>query len=132
MQLPVVDTKELAAIFANVVTTPSPHADDWVARNGDESLFSVLHRILPSVSIILLQIYSIEIHWVTHCIMLDWELNVIFPTIVFNLYFIRYATKVQDDILSKEKLLDPSLTRYFSQIASSFAQDREKKVLPGW
>ncbi len=36
--------------FANVTTTVSENTDDWVARNGDKSVFSVLRLILPEVS----------------------------------------------------------------------------------
>ena len=40
---------ELAVAFANVVTVTSDNTNDWVARNGDESIFSVLQRLLPEV-----------------------------------------------------------------------------------
>ena len=43
------DPKRLAADFAEAVTTPSSRGGDWVARNGDESLFSTLRRVLPQV-----------------------------------------------------------------------------------
>jgi hypothetical protein len=38
---------EIAVFFANVVTTPS--ADDWVARNGEQSIFSAFRSVLPEV-----------------------------------------------------------------------------------
>ena len=41
---------ELAAAFANVVTTPSEMAHDWVARNGDKSIFTAFRIVLPEVS----------------------------------------------------------------------------------
>ncbi len=41
---------ELAAAFANVVTTPSEAPDDWVARNGDKSIFTAFRIVLPEVS----------------------------------------------------------------------------------
>ena len=41
---------ELAASFAKVVTTPSDMPDDWVARNGDKSIFFALRNVLPEVS----------------------------------------------------------------------------------
>ncbi len=41
---------ELAASFAKVVTTPSDMPDDWVARNGDKSIFSAFRNVLPEVS----------------------------------------------------------------------------------
>ncbi len=40
---------ELAALFAKVVTTSSDKQDDWVARNGEKSIFSALNNILPEV-----------------------------------------------------------------------------------
>ena len=45
----IVNPKELAAEFANAVTEYSSNQMDWVARNGDESLFSTLTRIMPEV-----------------------------------------------------------------------------------
>jgi hypothetical protein len=41
---------ELAAAFAKVVTAPSDSPDDWVARNGDKSIFSALRTVLPEVT----------------------------------------------------------------------------------
>ncbi len=41
--------KQLALAFAAAVTVHSPSYRDWVARNGEESLFRTLHRILPEV-----------------------------------------------------------------------------------
>jgi hypothetical protein len=47
---PVIENpKELAADFACTVTEYSSNNTDWVARNGDESLFSTLKIILPEV-----------------------------------------------------------------------------------
>lgn len=43
------DPKKLAVDFATSVTVESSRGGDWVARNGDESLFSTLRRILPQV-----------------------------------------------------------------------------------
>jgi hypothetical protein len=40
---------EIAASFANVVTAPSAMPDDWVARNGDNSIFSAFRNVLPEV-----------------------------------------------------------------------------------
>ena len=40
--------KQLAAMFASMVTVPGSE-NDWIARNGDESLFKVLERMLPEV-----------------------------------------------------------------------------------
>jgi hypothetical protein len=40
---------DLAIAFANVVTYESANADDWVARNGDRSIFSALRLVLPEV-----------------------------------------------------------------------------------
>ena len=40
---------DLAVAFANLVTKPSDKASDWVARNGIESIFSVLWKLLPEV-----------------------------------------------------------------------------------
>jgi hypothetical protein len=31
------------------VTTPSAMPDDWVARNGDNSIFSAFRNVLPEV-----------------------------------------------------------------------------------
>jgi hypothetical protein len=41
---------EIAVFFAKVVTTPSDMPDDWVARNGDKSIFSAFRNVLPEVS----------------------------------------------------------------------------------
>ncbi len=41
---------ELAVAFAKVVTVPSDVQDDWVARNGDKSIFSALRNILPELT----------------------------------------------------------------------------------
>ena len=41
-------TKQLAAMFATMVTVPASE-NDWIARNGDESLFKVLEKMLPEV-----------------------------------------------------------------------------------
>ena len=46
----ILNPAELAASFAKVVTTPSEMADDWVARNGDKSIFSAFRNVLPEVS----------------------------------------------------------------------------------
>ena len=40
---------EIAVFFADVVTTPSDLPDDWVARNGDLSIFSAFRSVLPQV-----------------------------------------------------------------------------------
>ncbi len=40
----------LAAAFACAVTAPSSNHVDWVARNGEESLFQAINRVLPEVS----------------------------------------------------------------------------------
>ena len=40
----------LAAAFACAVTVPSSNHVDWVARNGEESLFHAINRVLPEVS----------------------------------------------------------------------------------
>ncbi len=39
----------IAVAFACAVTTPSTKSDDWVARNGDESLFQAFNSVLPEV-----------------------------------------------------------------------------------
>jgi hypothetical protein len=41
--------RELAEVFANAVTEFSSNQMDWVARNGSESLFATLERIIPEV-----------------------------------------------------------------------------------
>ncbi len=41
--------KEVAAEFACAITVPSSNQSDWVARNGNESLFRTLRRIIPEV-----------------------------------------------------------------------------------
>ena len=42
------DPKKLAVAFASAVTVPG---DDqhWIARNGEESLYRLLHKVLPQV-----------------------------------------------------------------------------------
>ncbi len=44
------NTAELASSFAKVAATPSEMAGDWVARNGDKSIFYAFHNVLPEVS----------------------------------------------------------------------------------
>ncbi len=41
---------EIAVAFAKVVTVPSDLQDDWVARNGDKSIFSALRDVLPELT----------------------------------------------------------------------------------
>ena len=41
---------EIAVSFANVATTPSDMPNDWVARNGDKSIFSAFRNVLPEVN----------------------------------------------------------------------------------
>ncbi len=41
---------EIAVLFANVVTTPSRMPHDWVARNGDKSIFAAFRNVLPEVT----------------------------------------------------------------------------------
>ena len=41
--------KQLAAQFACAVTEASPNPTDWVARNGDQTIFRVLQKMLPEV-----------------------------------------------------------------------------------
>ena len=43
----------LAAAFACAVTVPTSNHMDWVARNGDESLFHAFNLVLPEVAILL-------------------------------------------------------------------------------
>ncbi len=50
--------KQLAAAFACSVTAPSHNHLDWVARNGGESLFQTLSRILPEVWVFPFLIFS--------------------------------------------------------------------------
>ena len=42
--------RDFSVAFANLATTVSEKADDWVARNGNQSIFSVLLIIMPEVS----------------------------------------------------------------------------------
>jgi hypothetical protein len=41
--------KDLAAEFACAVTVYSANQSDWVARNGEESIYRTLRRVLPEV-----------------------------------------------------------------------------------
>ena len=41
--------KQLAAQFACAVTEPSPSPTDWVARNGEQTIFRTLQKMLPEV-----------------------------------------------------------------------------------
>ncbi len=43
------DPKGLATMFASMVTAPASE-DEWIARNGDMSLFKVLEQMMPEVS----------------------------------------------------------------------------------
>ena len=50
---PVIENpKAFSAEFACAVTEASTNQSDWVARNGEESLFSTLERMFPEVCII--------------------------------------------------------------------------------
>ena len=40
---------DLAVAFANLVTVRSDKTSVWVARNGDESIFSVFWKTVPEV-----------------------------------------------------------------------------------
>ncbi len=42
------DPMQLAVMFASMVTTPASE-NEWIARNGDESLFKVLQKMMPEV-----------------------------------------------------------------------------------
>ena len=42
--------KEVAVAFAIAVTAKNETPGNWVARNGEESIFKTLQRILPQVS----------------------------------------------------------------------------------
>ena len=50
--------RELAGDFACAVTEHSTNQMDWVARNGDESLFQTLQRIVPEVNLCILSFSS--------------------------------------------------------------------------
>ena len=41
---------EFAIAFANIATQASENPDDWVARNGNMSIFSALESVFPEVS----------------------------------------------------------------------------------
>jgi hypothetical protein len=53
--------RQLAAHFASCVTTESKNSTHWVAKNGDNSLFKILVRMLPDVRMI-------DIKYTTHSI----------------------------------------------------------------
>ena len=57
--------KEVAAEFACAVTVPSSNQSDWVARNGNESLFRTLRRMIPEVGNFstLSHVRDIVSHW---------------------------------------------------------------------
>ena len=44
------DLNAFSAEFARVVTAPTNNEEDWVARNGNESIYGVLKEMLPQVS----------------------------------------------------------------------------------
>ena len=44
--------RQLAAVFACSVTTKSADNTHWVAKNGDNSLFKILQRMIPEVRIV--------------------------------------------------------------------------------
>jgi hypothetical protein len=46
--------RNLAAAFAMAVTAQTPVGRGWIARNGKESLFRTLQRIMPQVYITLI------------------------------------------------------------------------------
>jgi hypothetical protein len=49
--------KDLAAEFACAVTVYSENQSDWVARNGNESIYRTLRRILPEVRFISISLF---------------------------------------------------------------------------
>ena len=42
-------SRNVASLFANIVTVPSNIPNDWVARTGDHSIFNVLSHLIPKV-----------------------------------------------------------------------------------
>ena len=50
----------LAAAFSIAVTVKDAASSSWVARNGEESIFRTLQRILPQVDIVILLQYLIH------------------------------------------------------------------------
>ena len=44
------DVRHLAAMLACAVTMNSNQESDWIAKNGQESLFSVIRKIVPEVN----------------------------------------------------------------------------------
>jgi hypothetical protein len=44
--------RQLAAYFASCVTTESDSDTHWVAKNGENSLFKILQRMIPEVRIV--------------------------------------------------------------------------------
>ncbi len=44
-----VDLNAFSAEFARVVTAPTSNDDEWVARNGKESIYGILKEMLPQV-----------------------------------------------------------------------------------
>ncbi len=44
-------SRNIASLFANVVTVPSSVPNDWVARTGDHSIFNVLCHLIPKVRV---------------------------------------------------------------------------------
>ena len=40
----------LAAAMACAMTTNSNRASDWVAKNGEESVFSIIRKLVPKVN----------------------------------------------------------------------------------
>ena len=45
----IIYSHDFASIFAQNVTETSDRLQDWVARNGQHSIFAVLQRLLPEV-----------------------------------------------------------------------------------
>jgi hypothetical protein len=52
------DPMQLAVMFASMVTAPAS-VNEWIARNGDESLFKVLQDMMPEVQ---------EFHFTATCL----------------------------------------------------------------
>jgi hypothetical protein len=44
--------RQLAAYFASCVTTESNSDTHWVAKNGENSLFKILQRMIPEVRVV--------------------------------------------------------------------------------
>ena len=94
------DPHQLTAALACAITAESNYDSDWIAKNGVESLFTVIRKLVPEV-----RIFS--------SVMFDGHSNECGPSLcaLSMTDLCRFAmTKTLDDVVTKAKYHKPNLT----------------------